>query len=259
MVEMKRVSAVIIARDEERDLPRAIRSAGWADEVVVVDSGSTDGTVAAARGLGARVLERAWTGFVDQKNFGAGQALNDWIFSLDADEACSPELAAEIARWRESDRPERGFRIPRLAFFAGRWIRHTDWHPDHQLRLYHRGSGRWAPRRVHESVAVDGPVGAFGQPIQHYPYADMGEYVRKLGAYADLAAQDLRERGRRASAVQVASRPVAAFVKSYILKRGFLDGGPGLLVAGMSAVSTFCRYARLYELGVKDRPVTDDR
>lgn len=257
MAESKRVSVVIITRDEERDLPRAIRSAGWADEVVVVDSGSADGTVAAARELGARVLERAWTGFVDQKNFGAGQALHDWIFSLDADEACSPELAGEIAGWREADRPERGFRIPRLAFFAGRWIRHTDWYPDHQLRLYHRASGRWGPRRVHESVGVDGPVGAFAHPIRHYPYADMGEYVRKLGAYADLAARDLWERGRRVSAFQVAARPVAAFVKSYVLKRGFLDGGPGLLVAGMSAVSTFCRYARLYELGASE--LTDDR
>lgn len=253
MAEMKRVSAVIIARDEERDLPRAIRSVAWADEVVVVDSGSADGTVAAARELGARVLERTWTGFVDQKNFGTEQALHDWVFSLDADEACSPELAAEIARWRRTDRPERGFRIPRLAFFAGRWIRHTDWHPDHQLRLYHRAAGRWAPRRVHESVSVDGPVGTFVHPLHHYPYADMGEYVRKLGAYAELAARDLWERGRRASAFQVASRPVAAFVKSYVLKRGFLDGGAGLLVAGMSAVSTFCRYARLYELGVSSQ------
>ena len=251
MAEHRKVSVVIIARDEERDLPRAIHSAGWADEVVVVDSGSTDGTVAAARELGARVLERAWTGFVDQKNFGAAQATHDWIFSLDADEACSPELAAEIARWQGADRPERGFRIPRLAFFAGRWIRHTDWYPDHQLRLYHRAAGRWGARRVHESVAVEGRVGAFEHPIHHYPYADLGEYFRKLGAYADLAARDLRERGRRASAFQVASRPVAAFVKSYLLKRGFLDGGPGLLVAGMSAVSTFCRYARLYELGVR--------
>jgi len=251
MAEHRKVSVVIITRDEERDLPRAIRSSGWADEVVVVDSGSTDGTVAAARELGARVLERAWTGFVDQKNFGAAQATHDWIFSLDSDEACSPELAAEIARWQGAGRPERGFRIPRLAFFAGRWIRHTDWYPDHQLRLYHRAAGRWGARRVHESVAVEGLVGAFEHPIHHYPYADMGEYFRKLGAYADLAARDLRERGRRASAFQVASRPVAAFVKSYLLKRGFLDGGPGLLVAGMSAVSTFCRYARLYELGVR--------
>lgn len=252
-MESKRVSAVIIARDEAKDLPRAIRSLGWADEVLVVDSGSTDGTPETARALGARVLERDWTGFVDQKNFAADQARHDWVFSLDADEECSVGLVAEITRWRESARLEQGFRIPRRAFFAGRWIRHTDWSPDHQLRLYHRSAGRWTPRRVHESVTVQGPVGRFQQLILHYPYADLGEFIRKLDAYSELAARDLWERGRRASAFHVATRPAAAFLKSYVLKKGFLDGGAGLVVAGMSAVATFCRYARLFELGVRSR------
>jgi (heptosyl)LPS beta-1,4-glucosyltransferase len=251
--EERRVSAAIITRDEAADLPRALKSVAWADDILVVDSGSADGTPEVARAHGARVLERTWTGFVDQKNFAADRAAHDWIFSLDADEACSPELAGEIARWRKSGSLERGFQIPRLSFFAGRWIRHTDWYPDRQLRLYDRRTGRWGERRVHESVVVDGPVGLLQHPLLHYPYKDLGEWIRKVEGYADLAARDLWEHGRRASAWQVAARPMAAFGKSYVLKRGFLDGGPGLLVAGMSAMSTFCRYARLYELGVRSK------
>lgn len=246
---MKRVSATLIVCNEERDLPRALESLGWADEVVVVDSGSIDGTVTAARRLGAAVCHRDWSGFVDQKNFAVEKARHPWIFSLDADEVCSVELAAEIDRWRKSEENEpRGFRIPRRSSFLGRWIRHTDWSPDHQLRLFHRDSGRWAGGRVHESVRVDGEVGRLLGPILHYPYADLGEFIRKLDAYSRLAALDLRDRGRRATPWQLVFSPAAAFLKSYLLKRGILDGRPGLVVSGMSAVAKFCRYARLYEL-----------
>jgi len=249
--EPRRLSVVIIALNEAGSLPRTIRSVSWADEVVVVDSGSTDGTVEQASRLGARVLHRDWTGFVDQKNFALDQATNRWVLSLDADEECSPGLTEEIRAWRESgDDSPQGFRIPRLAHFLGRWIRHSDWYPDWQLRLFNREAGRWEPRRVHESVKVSGPVGSFRQPLYHYPYDDLGDYLRKMDAYSRLAAADLWERGRRARAADVAGAPVAAFIKSYLLKRGFLEGVPGLVIAGLSAGSTFFRYARLYERGL---------
>ena len=257
---MRRVSAVVIACNEERSLPRALASLDWADEIVVVDSGSTDGTVAAAEAAGARVCRRDWTGFVDQKNHALDQAASPWVFSLDAEEESSPELLAERGRWRarpESGREPAGYRLPRLAWFMGRWIRHSDWYPDHQLRLFRKTAGRWTPRRVHESVRVEGAVGTFAAPIRHYPYDDLGDYLRKMDAYSRLAARDLWEQGRRASAARVLGAPLAAFVKSYVLKRGFLDGGPGVVVAGMSLVSTFFRYARLYEMGTGHGPHAD--
>ena len=252
---VRRLSVVMIALNEARSLPRAIRSVAWADEVVVVDSGSTDGTAGLARELGARVLHREWTGFVDQKNFALAQAVHPWVLSLDADEECSPGLEKEIQSWRRGgDSPAQGFRVPRQAFFMGRWIRHSDWYPDWQLRLFNRETGRWETRRVHESVKVDGPVRTLSQPLLHYPYEDLGDYLAKMDAYSRLAAEDLWDRGRRARAIDVAGAPVAAFVKSYLLKRGFLEGLPGLVIAGLSAVSTFFRYARLYERGLGPRP-----
>jgi glycosyltransferase involved in cell wall biosynthesis len=249
---MKRVSAIVIACNEEKSLPLALASLAWADEIVVVDSGSTDATVALAEAAGARVCHRAWTGFVDQKNHAREQAASPWVFSLDADEECSPELVEAIGRWRtapEAAGEPAGYRMPRLAWFLGRWIRHSDWYPDHQLRLFRRDAGRWTPRRVHESVRVDGAVGTLAAPIRHYPYEDLGDYLHKMDAYSRLAAEDLWERGRRASAAKVLGAPLVAFFKSYVLKHGFLDGGPGVVVAGMSLVSTFFRYARLYEMG----------
>lgn len=245
----KTVTAAIITLNEERNLPRALASVRWADEIVVADAGSQDRTIELARTAGARTFTRAWTGYVDQKNYAAAQASHPWVFSLDADEACSDNLQSELAAWREAPEDGRaGYFVPRLSWFLGRWIRHTDWRPDYQLRLFRRDQAHWQGGQVHESIRLSGPAGHFHGDLLHYPYASLGEYIRKLDRYSLLAAQDQAARGRCCSPVRLLLSPPASFCRSYLLKRGFLDGTPGLIVSGLSALSKFLRLARLYEL-----------
>jgi glycosyltransferase involved in cell wall biosynthesis len=250
---MESISATLITRNEETNIEDALRSLSWAEEIVVVDCGSTDATVDICRRHTDRVFTRAWTGFVDQKHHAVEKAGHDWIFSLDADERVTPALASEIGRLRQAGFQHHGYRIPRVACFSGRWIRHGDWYPDHQLRLFDRRRGRWQGGRVHESVRVDGVPGLLRGEIQHYTYRSLSDYLRRLETYSTLAAQDYHQQGKRASMAKVMANPPAAFVKAYLLKRGFLDGAPGLMVAVMGAISVFFKYSKLYELQ-KRRP-----
>lgn len=251
---MEPLAAVLITRDEERNVGAALESVAWADEIVVVDSGSRDATLDICRRFTDRIYHREWTGYVDQKNFAAEKARARWILSLDADERMSPELTAEIQELRRRPLLHAGYRIPRVAFFLGRWIRHGDWHPDLQLRLFDRTAGRWQGGRVHESVRVQGTTGELKGEILHYTYHSLSDYLRRLESYSSLAAADYHDRGKRAGALQLLGDPPATFVRAYLLKRGFLDGVPGLMVAAMGAVSVFFKYAKLYEL--RHRPIT---
>jgi glycosyltransferase involved in cell wall biosynthesis len=245
---MEQISATLITNNEEVNIEEALQSLAWADEIVVVDSGSTDATVEICRRYTDRIFKRAWTGFVDQKNYAVERASHDWIISLDADERISPELAREIEQLRLAGLRHAGYRIPRVAFFMGRWIRHGDWYPDHQLRFFDRRRGRWQGGRVHESVQVEGRPGNLRGEIQHYTYRSLSDYLRRLETYSALAAQDYRQRGKKASLPKLVGNPCLTFLKAYLLKRGFLDGAPGLMVAIMGAVSVFFKYAKLHEL-----------
>lgn len=245
---MEQISATLITNNEEANVEEALQSLAWADEIVVADSGSTDATVEICRRYTDRVFKRAWTGFVDQKNYVVERASHDWIISLDADERIGPELAREIEQLRRAGFRHAGYRIPRVAFFMGRWVRHGDWYPDHQLRLFDRRRGRWRGGRVHESVQVEGTPGILRGEIQHYTYRSLSDYLRRLETYSTLAAQDYQQRGKKASLPKLVGNPCLTFLKAYLLKRGFLDGAPGLMVAVMGAVSVFFKYAKLYEL-----------
>jgi glycosyltransferase involved in cell wall biosynthesis len=245
---MEPISATVITLNEETNVQGALESLRWADEIIVLDSGSRDATLEIARRYTSRLLHREWTGYVDQKNHAAEQARHDWILSIDADERLSPELIAEIQSLRKTGFPFHGYRIPRVAFFLNRWIRHGDWYPDLQLRLYDRRCGRWQGGRVHESVRVQGEPGVMRGEIQHYTYRSLAAYLRRLELYSALAARDYRDRGRRAGILSLVGNPAVAFLKAYLLRRGFLDGTPGLMVALMGAVSVFFKYATLYEL-----------
>jgi glycosyltransferase involved in cell wall biosynthesis len=250
---MQPISATIITCNEEHNIREALQSLSWVDEIVVVDSGSSDATLEICRDFTNKIFRRAWTGYVDQKNFAVDQANSDWIFSLDADERSSPELSSEIRELARRGFGRTGYRIPRVAFFMGRWIRHGDWYPDYQLRLFDRRCGRWEGGRVHESVRMKEKPDLLRGEIQHYTYRSLSDYLRRLETYSNLAAFDCRQKGRRASPCSLLGNPTAAFVKSYIAKRGFLDGTPGFAVAVMGAVSVFFKYAKLYELQRKDR------
>jgi glycosyltransferase involved in cell wall biosynthesis len=242
------LSVTIITLDEAAHVAAAIASASWADEVIVVDCGSTDGTVALARAAGARVETRAWTGWVDQKNFAASLAANDWIFSLDADERITPELALEIRTLLAAEPTHHGYRIPRVTFHLNRWIRTTDFYPDFQTRLYDRRAARWRGQYVHESVAVDGPPGQLTQEMQHYSYADLSDHLDRINRYSTLAARQMHDAGRRARAADLLLHPPAAFARNYILRRGFMDGGAGLVLSAVNAYSVFLKFAKLWEL-----------
>jgi glycosyltransferase involved in cell wall biosynthesis len=256
---MEPISATLITHNEEANIEEALQSLAWADEIVVVDSDSTDATVAICHRYTDRIFNRAWTGFVDQKNHAVAQARHDWILSLDADERIGPELNREIAHLRRTGFQRPGYRIPRVAFFMGRWIRHGDWYPDYQLRLFNRGRGRWRGGRVHESVQVDGSPGILRGEIQHFTYRCLSDYLRRLEIYSTLAAQDYRQKGRTASLPKILGNPLVTFVKGYLLKRGFLDGTPGLMVAIMGAISVYFKYAKLYELQHPSGPATKNK
>lgn len=246
---MPAVSAIIVTLNEAEHIADAIASLAWTDEVIVVDCGSSDETVAIARGNGARVEFRAWTGWIDQKNFAAGLARNDWIFSLDADERVSPPLATEIQALMRTEPPVGAYRMPRVTFHLGRWIRTTDFYPDYQTRLYDRRLARWRGRYVHESVALDaGRPGQLRGELLHYSFRDLRDQIDRINAYSSLGARQMHEAGRHAGAFQLLVHPPAAFLRNYILRRGILDGTVGLTISMLQAWSVFLKFAKLREL-----------
>jgi (heptosyl)LPS beta-1,4-glucosyltransferase len=243
-----KLSVTIITLNEAEHIAPAIESASWADEIIVVDSGSADGTVDIARTAGARVLTREWSGYVDQKNFAAEAASNDWIFSLDADERIPPALAEEVRGLMASDPPVHGYRGPRVTYHLGRWIRTTDFYPDYQTRLYDRRFARWQGRYVHESVAVDGPAGRLNNDLEHYSFSDLRDQIKRINHYSTLSALQMYEAGRRTGPVEILVHPPAAFLRNYVWRRGFLDGTAGLTISLMNAWGVALKFMKLWEL-----------
>jgi len=239
-----KISATIITENEERSLPRAIESLRCCDEIVVVDCGSTDRTVAIARQLGARVIETEWRGYAAQKNFAAEQARYDWIFSLDADEALSEALEAELWQLKKSGPACDAYTVPRLAQYLGRWILHSGWYPDRKVRLYDRRKGRWVGEYVHERVEIRGRVGHLQANLLHFTCNSLSEHLRRLDRYTTLAAQELVARGVKASWPHLLVAPAWTFVRTYLLRLGFLDGFEGLTIAHMAAAYTYLKYAK---------------
>jgi glycosyltransferase involved in cell wall biosynthesis len=247
-----KISATIITLNEEDNIRDACRSLTWANETVVVDSGSTDQTRTIAEDCGARVINNDWPGFAAQKQFAAEQAQNDWVFSLDADERVSEELKSSIAKLSEqpAGRLADGYRIPRRAFYQGRWIKGGGWYPDWQLRLYRKSRGRWQPRQIHESVKMDAgaTVEKLSGDILHYSVRDATHHHRMIGErYAPLAARQMFEEGRQTSALRIATAAPTAFVSSFILKGGFRDGLAGISIASFAAHHAFLKHLMLWE------------
>jgi len=245
------ISAVIITHNEEENIEDAIRSLDWADEVLVVDSQSSDRTYDLARMLGARVITNPWPGFSDQKQFGVDNATNDWIFSLDADERVSDQLRAEIESIQSTGPAADGYRIPRLSFYVGRPIKHGGWYPDHQLRLFDRRKGRWNGAVIHESVKMpdDARVTELRGDILHYTVKSIDEHNRMIAErYAPLGAQKMYDDGRRTSVLKAVAAGWFAFIRGYFLKLGFLDGYAGFCIAYFAAHHAFMKHMILLEL-----------
>jgi glycosyltransferase involved in cell wall biosynthesis len=238
------ISATIVAFNEERNIERAIRSLACADEIVVVDSGSSDRTRELAASLGARVIDEPWRGYAAQKNFAAECATHDWILSIDADEQIGPELSAEIAALKREGPRADAYSFPRLARYMGKWIRHSGWYPDRKVRLYRRGCARWVGEYVHESVRVEGSSAELHGDLLHFTCDSLAEHRRTLDRYTTLAARELRARGRSAGLLQLAFSPAWTFLRTYFLQAGFLDGAEGFTIARMAALYTFRKYAK---------------
>ncbi|MEO5822362.1 MAG: glycosyltransferase family 2 protein, partial [Vicinamibacteraceae bacterium] len=243
-----RVSVTIITKNEAARLDAALASVAWADEIVVVDAGSTDATADIARRASARVFVEGWPGFPQQKNRAADLASHDWILSIDADEQVSPALADEIRALLGAGPTARGYRVPRVTRAFGRELRATDWYPDWQLRLYDRRAGRWdETRTVHESVRLDGDVPTLRGEILHEGYRDLSDHLQTIDRYTTLAAEANAARGRDTSLLGIALHPPLAFLRNYVLRRGFTAGTAGLVVSAMNSWYVFLKLAKLWE------------
>jgi glycosyltransferase involved in cell wall biosynthesis len=242
-----KVTATLITRNESANIEAALASVRWADEIVVVDAESTDDTVSLARQYTDRVEIRPWPGYSAQKNHAASLASNDWILSLDADERVTPALAEEIRSLLASEPPKRGYRIPRISHYLGRWIRGTDWYPDYQLRLYDRRAATWNGRQVHESVTLNGEPGRLRHDLQHFPYRDISDHLATIDRYTTLAADEMRADGRVPSIAGVALHPPFAFLRNYVLRGGFKNGSAGLIVSALNSYYVFLKLAKARE------------
>lgn len=242
-----KISATIITLNEEKNIGDCLASLDWADEIVVVDSGSSDRTAEICRANPkVRFFNREWEGFGRQKNIAAGLAVNDWIFNIDADERVSPRLRqvileAELERFV-------GFRVARENYFGTRRIRHCGWYPDHNLRLYDRRRGGFGERAVHEAVNCDGLVGTLAGNLVHHTYEGISDYLRRMDRYSTLAAEEIVKAGRRPGVAGVVVRPLFTFFKMYILKKGFLEGYAGMVLSVLYSMYTFSKYAKALEL-----------
>lgn len=248
-----KLTVTVITRNEAPNIGAVLASVSWADEIIVVDAESTDDTVALARRQASRVVVREWPGFSAQKNFAADQATNDWVLSVDADERVTPELAVEIRALLAGEPAARGYRVPRVSFYLGRWVRSTDWYPDAQLRLYDRRVGRWVGDYVHEHVEVRGAVERLRHNLQHLPYRDISHHLQTMDRYTTLAARQMQGEGRRVGAAGLLARPLGAFGRNYLLRGGWRDGTVGLTISLLNSYYVFLKFAKLWEATRKDR------
>jgi glycosyltransferase involved in cell wall biosynthesis len=243
------VSAVIITRDEAANLPACLESLAWCDEIVVLDSGSTDATPELARAAGARVhISPDWPGFGPQKNRALALAGCDWVLSIDADERVSPELAREIREAVRAPGAPAAFAMPRLSSYCGQFMRHGDWYPDDVLRLFRRGSARFSDDLVHERLLVDGPRARLRARLLHHSFRDMHQVLAKLDAYSSAGARAMHARGRRSGVLGALGHGAWTFLRGYVFKRGFLDGRLGLVLALSNAHGAYYRYIKLWLL-----------
>lgn len=245
---MSSLSVILITKNEAANIRECLQSVSWADEIIVVDSASTDDTASIAKEMGAQVHVHAdWPGFGPQKNRALGYANKDWIFSIDADERVTPELRAEIEQAMCSGETD-GYYCPRLSQFCGQFVHHSGWYPDYVLRLFKRGTGRFSDSLVHESVLLTGSTARLKIPLLHYSYLTAADVERKVEHYSTAAAQQMFQAGKRSSRVGAALSGGWAFVRTYVIRMGILDGSAGWNIARMNARTTYLKYRKLEAL-----------
>lgn len=247
------LSVTIITLNAAATLRQCMESVAWADEIIVVDSGSTDATLAIAGECAARVIPNNWPGYGAQKNFAVTQASHDWVLSLDADEWLSPELAQSIRALMNAPPPHHAYACKRCNRFMGRWLRHGEGYPDVILRLFDRRHAVWSTDVIHEHVVCATPIGSLNGDLMHESEAGLAAYLAKQNRYTSLQAAVLHQRGQRASLLQLIFSPLLRFVKFYVIRRGFMDGVPGLVHILIGCFNSFIKYAKLREIGKTSR------
>lgn len=246
---MATISVVTLALNEERNIEECLKSVTWADERIVVDSGSMDRTVELARKHTDAVMIVEWQGYGATKNLALERVRSEWVLWLDADERVTPELAEEIQQiTRGNDTGFSAYEVSRRAYFLGRWIRHSGWYPSRVTRLFRKGRGRFTESNVHEQLRIEGAVGRLRHDLLHFTDPDLHHYFVKFNRYTSLAAEDLHASGRRCTMTDLVVRGPFTFVKMYLLRRGFLDGIHGFILAVVSSAYVFVKYAKLWEL-----------
>ena len=253
----EKISACVTAGNEEQKIRRCLESLKWCDEIIVVDSFSTDRTVEISREFTDRVYQHEWLGYIGQKNLIRDMATHPWVLFLDADEEVSPALRDEIlAEFERGTDPYSGYRFPRTVFYLGKWIIHGEWYPDLKLRLFRKNQGRSSGQEPHDHVLVDGPVKTLNACLYHYTYDDIRDHLETVNRFSTITAQEKRRHGNRFRMADILFRPPCRFLKAYILKRGFMDGMQGLIIAAISAYGVFMKYAKLWEQEFQFGPPT---
>jgi glycosyltransferase involved in cell wall biosynthesis len=257
-------TACLITFNEEGNIVAALESVSFADEIIVVDSHSTDRTRELANGFRGRrrdgreveprVIERDWPGHVEQKNFAIDQARHDWVLCLDADERVSSRLRKEIESVLEVDSPEfDGYTMPRRTFYLERWILRGGWYPDRKLRLFRKSRGRWSGINPHDHVKVIGRTKNLQGDLYHFSYRDIADHLRTINSFTDISSKEKLKRGIRFPLVRMLVHPPFKFFKMYVLKQGFREGIPGLIIAILGMFYVFLKYAKLWELKLQNR------
>ena len=248
------ISAIVVSYNEEDNIGDCLESLRWCDEIVVVDSFSTDRTVEICRRYTDRVIQRAWAGYRDQKAFAHSQATREWVFLVDADERVPPELRQEIqdALVRSGSHCH-GFSVPRLVYYLGKWWWRGGWYPDYDIRVFRRDRATWGGSDPHEQISVNGKVRRLRHPLHHYSYRDITDHIKRINHFTTVSSGELKGLGKRWRWTDSLCRPAARFFYSYVWKRGFLEGFPGFFLAVTAAVYVFLRYAKLRELELKDQ------
>ena len=252
------VSAIVVFFNEEENIGACLESLAWCDEIVVVDSFSTDRTVEICRRYTDRVIQRTWAGYRDQKAFAHSQATKEWVLLVDSDERVTPELREEIGQaLAQDDNEYSGFALPRLVFYLNRWWRRGGWYPDYDVRLFRRERATWGGSDPHEKILVEGKIRRLRNPLHHFTYRDIEDHVERINRFTSISARELRKSGHRWRLADALLRPAGRFFRSYLLKRGFMEGFAGFYVAVTAAVYVFLKYAKLWELEAEEKNDVD--
>jgi len=242
-----KLSVIIVAKNEEKNILPCVESVAWANEIIVLDSGSTDDTIQLLKQANIRIIETDWPGYGPQQNRGIDAATHEWIFSLDADERITPELASEIRSAIEKNQFD-VFDVPRKSFFVTKFMQHSDWWPDRTRRLFKKKSARFTDHIIHASLSSNKTVGHLNEPMIHYTFHEYHSVIEKMNRYSSGSALDLNNAGKKSSLSTALGHGLWAFFRTYILKKGFLDGQAGLILAIANAEGTYYKYLKLFEL-----------